>query len=165
MLRRLRRSPRKRRVTVLRSTRRGGSKTTTPNKPKIPIHQYSQAASVARTWVEGLAASDLDRMLAVSALPFKANGRVVAKNRKKLRIAFKELAGEAKAAARRTGKPARLKALRTASGLRKAIGFMPAKLTGGSAADLYGVARIGNDRVILVVAKRSGQYRVVALQR
>jgi TonB family protein len=144
-------------------SRSSGAAKPRPKPRKPSMHRFGEAGSVAGQWLGALSSGDVDRMVALSAVPFKANGKVAAKKKAGLKKAFAGLAAEVKAGRRRRATAPPL-VLKTASGLRRYLGIMP-KGVPSSAANLYAVTRIGRDRVILVLTSQGNTYRVTGLQR
>ena len=104
-------------------------------------------------------------MARLSHVPFRANGKVMVRTFAKLKKAFLSLKREAGLKNRPAMTSIRQRVLiRTASGLRAHLGFLPKSLS-ASAADLFAITRIGRDRVILVLRSTGGGYRVSGLYR
>jgi TonB family protein len=117
------------------------------------------ARGVAERWFKMLAAGDASTLAEMCALPFKTSGKDVTK-RSALTAMLTDLAGEEK----RSRAP--VVELYTTAGLRAAIGKLPANVDDGSGAQLYGLASNGpRDALILILAKRGGNWRPVGLVR
>jgi len=130
----------------------GPARAPAPNTPAVaPPNAADPAAdAVAQRWFEGLAAGDTDRLLDMAALPFKTNGKDVAR-RADLAAMLADLMGE--------GVPrVRAVQLSTAAALRAVIGKLPPSLDdAGGAAQLYSVVAMGKtDMLILVLGQRGG---------
>jgi TonB family protein len=132
--------------------------------PTAPSHAAAsgadaQALALAQRWFKALSAGDAAAVAAMSALPFKTSGKDVVK-RAALMAMLNDLAGEEKGAGAPTVE------VYTTAGLRAAIGKLPANVDDGTGGQLYGLATHGrSDALILILAKRGGNWRPVGLVR
>jgi len=117
------------------------------------------ARAVAERWFKALAGGNGAALAAMASLPFKTSGKDVTK-RVALTSMLSDLAGEEKAS-----RPASVD-IYTTAGLRAAIGKLPANVDDGSGEQLYGLASTGpRDALILILAKRDGDWKPVGLVR
>jgi TonB family protein len=117
------------------------------------------ARVVAERWFKALAGGNSSALAGMAALPFKTAGKDVTK-RTALTAMLADLAGEEQASRTPTVE------VYTTAGLRAAIGKLPANVDDGSGEQLYGLAATGpRDALILILAKRGGEWKPVGLVR
>src|SRR5215471_1131492 len=117
------------------------------------------ARAVAEHWFKALAGGNAAAMAAMAALPFKTSGKDVTK-KAALTAMLSDLAGEEK-----SSRPPSVD-IYTTAGLRAAIGKLPANVDDGSGEQLYALAATGpRDALILILAKRDGDWKPVGLVR
>jgi TonB family protein len=117
------------------------------------------ARAIAERWFKALAGGNSTALLAMASLPFKTSGKDVSK-RAALSAMLADLVGEEKA----SGAPS--VDVFTTAGLRAAIGKLPANVDDGSGEQLYALAATGpRDALILILAKRGGDWKPVGLVR
>ncbi len=133
----------------------------TPTLPPAPPMAKADPAAraIAERWFKAMAGNDIAAATALAALPFKTSGKDVTK-RGTLSSMLTDLAGEEKSSRAPTVQ------LYTTAGLRAAIGKLPANVDDGTGGQLYALATSGpRDALILILAERGGQWRVVGLVR
>jgi TonB family protein len=122
----------------------------------------AETAEVASGWLRAVSAKDIDTLLELSAVPFSANGRVVARKPKELRAAFTGLLGDS------TGSrgPATSKRVYVLSGaeLRRYLGALPSRLK-TDPSHTYAVGTISGQRVILVMEESQGKSKIIGIFR
>ncbi|HEY7373459.1 MAG TPA: TonB family protein [Polyangia bacterium] len=149
----------------------GASSSAAPSPPSSPAPATPQAASpkariadpaaraVAERWFKALAGGNSGALVAMATLPFKTAGKDVTK-RSALTAMLADLVGE------ETAKRTPDVEVYTTAGLRAAIGKLPANVDDGSGEQLYGLAATGpRDALILILAKRGGEWKPVGLVR
>ncbi|HXJ18866.1 MAG TPA: hypothetical protein VMT03_01430 [Polyangia bacterium] len=115
------------------------------------------AANAAERWFAALSSGDISRLLDQAALPFKTNGKTVAR-RAELQQMLADLASEG------VKRPGSIR-LVTAAALRAAIGKLPPDLE-DNGTQLYAAVAVGsNDMLILVLGQRAGGWRPVGMVR
>ena len=97
-------------------------------------------------------------MLARSSYPFSYSGRAVASNKEQLQPIFEAMVDELEGTRQGAVK------VYTAAALRKEFGSVPAGVSAGEG-QAYAVAKIGSDRLVLVLKKKFGAWRVIGMTR
>ncbi len=122
-----------------------------------PGHTMSAGEVTARAWFDAWSRKDADAMVRLSALPFVASGRVVARTKPQLKTLYVRLLSE---------RPGKLTAVRTLtlSELRSILGRLPRKLVSG-ANRLFALARLGSNSILLGLCKTTAGFRVCEVVR
>jgi hypothetical protein len=122
-----------------------------------PSASDAGAQNAAERWFAALASGDISRLLDQAALPFKTNGKSVAR-RAELQQMLADLASEG------VKRPGSIR-LVTAAALRAAIGKLPPDLE-DNGTQLYAAVAMGsNDMLILALGQRAGGWRPVGMVR
>jgi outer membrane biosynthesis protein TonB len=134
-----------------------GGESASHENAALPNATDPGAQSAAERWFTALASGDVSRMLDQAALPFKTNGKTVAR-RADLQQMLSDLASEG------VKRPASVR-LVTAAALRAAIGKLPPDLE-DSGPQLYSAVSLGsNEMLILALGQRAGGWRPVGMVR
>lgn len=115
------------------------------------------ARALAEDFLGALARHDVTRMLKQAAFPFRSHSGVAAKTPAELKAMLEDLVAES------AGARAADLQLYSPAGARGAIGPLPSGFEEGGV--LFGVARFGDDHLIIVLGQRSGVWKVVGLLR
>jgi TonB family protein len=117
------------------------------------------AKKVADEWLYYVKTRNLDKVVARSAVPFYAGGRVVARSKQELRQVLDSVLAEVGAG----GSPSAAK-LYTAAALRRTLGSVPDGVQEGESR-IYALTRIGSDLVVLILEKAFSAWRIVGVAR
>ena len=116
------------------------------------------ARAAADAWVLGLTRKQVNRMLSRSSYPFSHGGQVIARSKEELEPMFEAMVEEV------SGSRQGPVSVYSAAGMRKAFGSLPAGVSEGEGR-AYAVANIGGDRLVLILQKKFGAWRVVGTTR
>jgi TonB C terminal len=139
------------------STPAGGGESGAKENAAPPSSSDVGAQNAAERWFAALSSGDITRMLDQAALPFKTNGKTVAR-RAELQQMLSDLASEG------VKRPGSIR-LVTAAALRASIGKLPPDLE-DNGGQLYAAVALGsNDMLILALGQRAGGWRPIGMVR
>lgn len=118
-----------------------------------------EARNTAELWLDGYARGDVRRMLQQSTFPFRSSGGIAAKNTDDLGDLLRALLEESP-----PNRKVRALQLYSAAGARGSLGGLPPGFEEGTGM-LFGIARVGGDTFVLVLAKRNGTWKAIGLVR
>lgn len=136
---------------------RKGPSPTQPTDSEVMMNDVA-AQKLANEWLSYVHREALEPVMARSAVPFGFRGEVVAETRTELRAWLRTMVEQNAGA-----KPKKPK-LFTAVGLRRVMGSMPAGVIEGEAR-VYGLTKIGEEHLILILEKKVRGYKVVGVAR
>ncbi|MCD6499856.1 MAG: TonB family protein [Deltaproteobacteria bacterium] len=120
--------------------------------------QNGAAAWTARAWLAAASSRRLDALEAVTALPLRFAGRVVARTKQDLTKVYKSLLAE------QSGRASGRVRILSASQLRQALGYLPKGLSSPPGA-LFALTNLDRNVIVLVLCRQSGRYRVCDMAR
>jgi TonB family protein len=132
------------------ATARATANMPTPDDPK--------ANHAANIWLTGFTKRDLNKMVSVSALPFRSGDRIVATKRADLNPIYKSILAETR------GRPTQTRLL-SPSQYRRTFGSLPGGLD-SNGSELLFVVKIRSEQFTLVLSQQSsGDYKVIGFYR
>ena len=144
--------------TISRLRRGPALEAARPRPGSGPTRQNGAAAWTARAWLAAASSRRLDALEAVTALPLRFAGRVVARTKQQLVKVYKSLLAE------QSGRASGRVRIMTASQLRQALGYLPKGLSTPPGA-LYALANLDRNVIVLVLCRQDGRYRICDMAR
>ncbi len=134
-------------------TGEGDTRATPASVPEVT----PEARTAAESWFDALTRHDAAWLTGWSAVPFQSAGTVTAKDPTALKELYKQLVAET---SQRKHGPVEVL---TPAGIRGKLGGLPPG--GEESGMLYGVAKVGNDELIVLLKKSSQGWRVCGVDR